>query len=93
MRGDRSRAPDALLGGARRVCRRTEADVARRAAAIGREPDELRKNGAAGSAEEAAATIRTFIDAGAERIYLQILDLSDLDHLDFIADEVAPLLA
>ena len=27
------------------------------------------------------------------RIYLQILDLSDLDHLDFIANEVAPLLA
>ena len=63
-----------------------------RAAAIGRDPDDLRKNGAAGSADETAATIRTFIDAGAERIYLQVLDLSDLDHLDFIADEVAPRL-
>jgi F420-dependent oxidoreductase-like protein len=71
----------------------TEADVVRRAAAIGREPAELRKNGAAGSSEEAAASIRTYIDAGAERIYLQILDLSDLDHVDFIANEVAPLLA
>jgi F420-dependent oxidoreductase-like protein len=70
----------------------TEADVVRRAAAIGREPAELRENGAAGSAEEAAATIRGFIDAGSERIYLQVLDLSDLDHLDFIAGEVAPLL-
>ncbi len=71
---------------------RTEADVARRAAAIGRDPDDLRKKAAAGSADETAATIRTFIDAGAERIYLQVLDLSDLDHLDFIADEVAPRL-
>jgi F420-dependent oxidoreductase-like protein len=71
----------------------TEADVARRAAAIGRDLDDLRTNGATGSAAEAAAAIRTFIDAGAERIYLQILDLSDLDHLDFLANEVAPLLA
>ncbi|MEY2400064.1 MAG: hypothetical protein QOJ08_175 [Ilumatobacteraceae bacterium] len=71
----------------------TETDVARRAAAIGRDLDDLRENGATGSADEAAAKIRTFIDAGAERIYLQILDLSDLDHLDFLANEVAPLLA
>ena len=40
-----------------------------------------------------ATTIRRYVDAGAERIYLQILDLSDLDHVDFIAQEVAPLLA
>ena len=71
----------------------TEADVVRRAAAIGREPAELRENGAAGSAEETAATIRTYTDAGADRVYLQVLDLSDLDHVDFIANEVAPLLA
>ncbi len=70
-----------------------EADVVRRAAAIGREPGELRENGAAGSAEETAATIRRYIDAGADRVYLQVLDLSDLDHLDFVANEVAPLLA
>jgi F420-dependent oxidoreductase-like protein len=71
----------------------TEADVARRAAAIGRDPAELREDGAAGSADEVATKIRSFIDAGADRVYLQILDLSDLDHLDFIAGEVAPLLA
>ena len=71
----------------------TEADIVRRAAAIGREPDELRKNGAAGTAEETAAAVRSYIDAGADRVYFQILDLSDLDHVDFIANEVAPLLA
>jgi F420-dependent oxidoreductase-like protein len=69
-----------------------EAEVARRAAAIGREADELRTNGAAGTPEEAAATIRRWRDAGAERIYLQVLDLADLDHLDLIATEVVPLL-
>ena len=70
-----------------------EAEVARRAAAIGREPAELRQNGAAGTPEEAAATLRAFRDAGAERIYLQVLDLDDLEHLDLIAGAVAPLLA
>jgi alkanesulfonate monooxygenase SsuD/methylene tetrahydromethanopterin reductase-like flavin-dependent oxidoreductase (luciferase family) len=71
---------------------RDEAEVARRAAAIGREPGELRQNGAAGTVDEVAATLRRWADAGAERIYLQVLDLDDLDHLDLIAHEIAPLL-
>jgi F420-dependent oxidoreductase-like protein len=71
----------------------TEADVQRRAAAIGQEAAHVRETGAAGSAEETAATIRRYVDAGADRIYLQILDLSDLEHIEFIAGEVAPLLA
>ena len=71
---------------------RDEAEVTRRAAAIGRDVDELRTNGVAGTVDEAAATLRTWIDAGAERIYLQILDLHDLDHLDLIARKLAPLL-
>ena len=71
-------------------CRRDEAEVARRAAAIGREPDELRENGAAGTPAEVAATIRRYADAGAPRIYLQVLDLDDLDHLALLAAEVLP---
>jgi F420-dependent oxidoreductase-like protein len=71
---------------------RDEAEVARRAAALGREPGELRQNGAAGTPDEVAATIRRWADAGAERLYLQVLDLDDLDHLDLIASEIAPLL-
>jgi F420-dependent oxidoreductase-like protein len=63
----------------------SEADVERRAAAIGREPAELRANGVAGTVNEAAATLRRWQEAGAERIYLQVLDLSDLDHLDLAA--------
>ena len=69
-----------------------ETEVSRRAAAIGRKPKELRANGAAGTAAEVAVKIRSYADAGASRIYLQVLDLNDLDHLDFIATEVAPLL-
>lgn len=70
----------------------TEAEIARRAAKIGREPGELRANGAAGTAQEVADKILSYNAAGAERVYLQILDLDDLEHLDFIASEVVPLL-
>ncbi len=74
-------------------CGADEAEVIRRAAAIGREPEELRENGAAGTPDEVAATLRAWADVGAERIYLQVMDLGDLDHLDLIAREVAPNLA
>lgn len=69
-----------------------DAEVARRAAAIGRDPAELRENGIAGTPDQAAASMQRCIDAGAERIYLQILDLADLDHLDVIAEQVVPQL-
>jgi F420-dependent oxidoreductase-like protein len=74
-------------------CGADEAEVVRRAAAIGREPDELRENGAAGTPEEVIATLRTWAQAGADRIYLQVLDLADLDHLDLVAEQVTPHLA
>ncbi|OQO89295.1 LLM class F420-dependent oxidoreductase [Saccharomonospora piscinae] len=71
-----------------------DAEVARRAAAIGREPDELRANGIAGSVAEAVDTIGRWRErTGVTRLYLQVLDLSDLEHLDLIASEVAPQLA
>ncbi|MGQ0823555.1 MAG: TIGR03560 family F420-dependent LLM class oxidoreductase [Actinomycetota bacterium] len=70
-----------------------DATLARRAAAIGREPGELRENGAAGTAAEAVERIRAYADAGAETVYLQVLDLEDLDHVRLIAAEVAPHLA
>jgi F420-dependent oxidoreductase-like protein len=69
-----------------------DAGVARRAAAIGRDPDELRRDGAAGTVAETAATLHRWIDAGVDRIYLQFLDLADLEHLEVFASEVAPQL-
>jgi F420-dependent oxidoreductase-like protein len=62
-----------------------EAEYVRRAKAIGRQPEELRENGVAGTVDEARATIERWQEAGAERLYLQVLDLADLDHLDAIA--------
>lgn len=67
---------------------RTEADVVRRAAAIGRDVDELRENGFAGSPEEVLDKLGRLQEAGAQRIYFQILDLSDLDHLEVIATDL-----
>lgn len=73
---------------------RDEAELARRADAIGRRPDELRANGIAGTPAEAVDKIGTFGErAGMQRLYLQVLDLSDLDHLELVASEVAPQLA
>jgi F420-dependent oxidoreductase-like protein len=71
---------------------RDDAEVRRRAAAIGREPEELRARGLAGTADEVVDKIGRFAEAGVERLYLQVLDLSDLDHLEFVAAQVAPSL-
>ncbi len=62
-----------------------ETEYARRAAAIGREPDDLRRAGIAGTPGQFVDTLGRWFDAGARRIYLQVLDLADLDHLDAIA--------
>ncbi len=71
-------------------CGRDDAELSRRAAAIGREVDELRENGAAGTPDEVIARLRRFADVGATRMYLQVLDLDDLDHLELVAREVLP---
>ncbi|MCU1608049.1 MAG: putative reductase [Modestobacter sp.] len=71
---------------------RNDAEVARRAAAIGRDVDELRANGVAGTPAEAVETLGRYAEAGAGRMYLQVLDLTDLEHLDLVAAEVAPQL-
>jgi F420-dependent oxidoreductase-like protein len=71
-------------------CGKDEAEIARRAAAIGREVSDLRENGLAGSPAEIVDKIGAYAEAGATTAYLQILDLADLDHLDLLASEVLP---
>ncbi|ADI06342.1 putative monooxygenase [Streptomyces bingchenggensis BCW-1] len=65
-----------------------DAEVARRANAIGRKVDELKENGLAGSPAEVVDKIGQYAQAGSSRIYLQILDLDDLDHLELISSQV-----
>ncbi|MGW7098663.1 LLM class F420-dependent oxidoreductase [Streptomyces sp. NPDC054838] len=65
-----------------------DAEVARRAAAIGRDVEELKANGLAGSPAEVVEKIGAYGAIGSSRVYLQLLDLHDLDHLELISSQV-----
>ncbi len=66
-----------------------DAEIARRAAAIGREVDELRTNSPlVGTPAQIVEQLGPFADIGVQRVYLQLLDLSDLEHLRLFASEV-----
>jgi F420-dependent oxidoreductase-like protein len=68
---------------------RDEAEIAKRAAAIGREVEELRSNSPlAGTPDQIVDQLGGYAGIGLQRVYLQLLDMSDLDHLQLFADEV-----
>jgi F420-dependent oxidoreductase-like protein len=67
-------------------CGRTSEELGRRADAIGRGVDDLREHGLAGTPDEIAARITQFAEVGASRVYLQVLDLTDIDHLHLLAE-------
>lgn len=68
---------------------RDDAEVARRAGAISRDVDELRANTPlAGTPAEIVDRLGPFAEAGVQRVYLQLLDTGDLEHLEFFAAEV-----
>jgi F420-dependent oxidoreductase-like protein len=73
-------------------CGADDSEVKRRAAAIGREVEELKRNGACGTPAEVADSLRRWSEAGAERLYLQFIDAGDPDHVRLVGREVAPLL-
>lgn len=71
---------------------RDDAELARRAAAIGRDLDELRANSPlVGTPAEIVDRLAAFADAGVRRVYLQLLDLSDLAHLELFAEVMSQL--
>lgn len=89
------REPSSLHYSAALVCvvGSDETELARRAAVIGRDVTELRTHGVAGTVSEAVDRLGALREMGADRVYLQILDLQDLDHLELIAAEVMPHVA
>jgi F420-dependent oxidoreductase-like protein len=89
---DAGRDPSTMVYSAAQVlcCGQSEDEIARRAKAIGREVAELRENGLAGTPAEVLDKLGRFAEHGAERFYLQVLDLTDLDHLRLVAEEVLP---
>lgn len=87
-------ADDMIYSAAFAVCAgRDEAQIGRRAAAISRDVDELRANTPlVGSPAEIVDRLGPFAEAGVQRVYLQLLDARDLDHLELFATEVMPQL-
>jgi F420-dependent oxidoreductase-like protein len=69
---------------------RDDGEVRRRAEAIGRDVDEMRANALAGTPAEVVDRIGEFGAMGVSRMYLQTMDLTDLDHLELVAAEVLP---
>ena len=86
------RDPDTLVYSvAQVVCvGKNEQEIAQRAAHIGRDVAELRQNGICGTPAEAIEKIQQWSQTGASRMYLQVLDLDDLDHVSLLGEAVLP---
>ncbi|GAB3260877.1 LLM class F420-dependent oxidoreductase [Nocardioides dilutus] len=67
-----------------------EQEFRRRAEAIGHDPDELRAEQLGGTVPEVVDRIGRYAESGQTRLYLQTLDLQDLDHLRLVASDVMP---
>ena len=65
---------------------KTEEELISRSRRIGRELSELRENGVAGTLDEARERIRSFQQLGVSRMYFQVLDEDDLDHVSLLAE-------
>jgi F420-dependent oxidoreductase-like protein len=71
-------------------CGADEAEVRRRAERIGEPVEDLRADALAGTPEEVVEQIGRYAALGGQRMYLQVLDQHDLDHLRLLAAEVMP---
>jgi F420-dependent oxidoreductase-like protein len=67
----------------------TEDEVRRRADAVGQSAGDLRREGLGGTVDEVVDKLGRLGELGATRVYLQVLDLGDLDHLRLVAEQVA----
>jgi F420-dependent oxidoreductase-like protein len=73
-------------------CGESEQELGLRAGRIGMSIDELRATAAAGRPNEVVDRIADFVDAGAQRIYLQLLDVTDVEHLHLLSERVLKVL-
>jgi F420-dependent oxidoreductase-like protein len=71
-------------------CGRDDAELRRRADAVGEDLDGLRSGQLGGTPAELVERISEYAEIGATRLYLQTLDLHDMDHLELVAAEVMP---
>ena len=73
-------------------CGADEGEVVARAARIGQQPDTVRQHGAGGLPPEVVDTLARWRDAGAERLYLQLVDPTDAEQVQLLGAEVLPQL-
>lgn len=69
---------------------RDEAELAKRAAAIGRTPEQARENATCGTVSEVVDKLGRWAEAGVQRVYLQTLDLADLEHVALAGEQLRP---
>jgi alkanesulfonate monooxygenase len=88
------RDPESLIYSVAQVvcCGEDDEEVERRAGVIGRSAEDLRANAIAGTPSEVLDRLAAYAEAGAQRVYLQLLDLTDLDHVHLIGEQVRMLL-
>ena len=67
-----------------------DATYRRRLDAIHADPATFADVNVAGTPEQAVAKLRRLRDLGADRVYLQLVDARDLEHVELIAAEVLP---
>ena len=70
------------------ICGENDADLARRAAAIGREVGELRENGLCGTPAEIIERVEAYKEVGATRLYTQMVDTSDVEHVTLVGESI-----
>jgi F420-dependent oxidoreductase-like protein len=89
---DVGRDPKSVIHSAAVVvcCGESDAEIERRAKSIGRDVSELRENGLTGTPQQVIEKILDYQAVGVSRLYLQVLDLSDLDHVSLLASDVLP---
>jgi F420-dependent oxidoreductase-like protein len=73
-------------------CGRDDAEVRRRTDEAGADVDGLRTAGLVGTPDEIVDRVGRYAEAGASRVYLQVLDLDDLDMIQLMAERVLPQL-
>jgi F420-dependent oxidoreductase-like protein len=71
-------------------CGKDEAELERRAVKTSRSLDDLRKYATAGTPAEVVDRLGEFKAAGAQVVYLQLLDMDDLDQVGLLGEEVLP---
>jgi F420-dependent oxidoreductase-like protein len=72
------------------ACGRGRAELERRIGKTGRDPANPGQDGLFGTPDELIARLRDFAAAGASRVYLQLLDVHDYDHIELLSREVLP---